>query len=273
MAALGAEDRVTLARDGAELAAAVQRALHEGCERVVAGGGDGTISAVASHLVGRDAALGVLPLGTLNHFAKDLGVPMDIDAAFTLLREGEMRQVDVGEVNGRFFVNNSSLGLYPRIVHGREKRRQLGHGKWPAFAWATLATLRRFPFLDVRLKVQGQDYFHRTPFVFIGNNEYLMTGLRVGERERLDCGVLSLYVAQRTGRWGLLRLAAGALFGRLQQQKDFRSLTACELRIDTAGPLLRVAADGELKLMQPPLVYRIHPKALRVIAPPAPAAA
>ncbi|MED5620971.1 diacylglycerol/lipid kinase family protein [Ideonella sp. BN130291] len=269
MEALGAEEgRITLARDGSQIAAAARAALDAGCERVVAGGGDGTVSAVAAHLVGREAALGVLPLGTLNHFAKDLRLPLDTLAAFQTLREGRVQAVDVGEVNGEYFINNSSLGLYPRIVRGRERQqRQLGRGKWPAFVWACLHTLRRYPFVDLHLKVDGRDFYHRTPFVFVGNNEYQMSGLRIGARERLDGGQLSLYLAHRTGRWGLLRLALHALVGRLHQVKDFRSVHTDAFRIDTGDDHLRVATDGEVQLMRPPLRYRIHPRALRVIVP------
>lgn len=268
MEALDAAGRITLAHDGSQLVHAARSALADGCRRIVAGGGDGTVGAVAAQMVGRDALLGVLPMGTLNHFARDLGLPLDTESALGTLREGVPRRVDVGEVNGRFFVNNSSLGLYPRIVHGRERQqRQLGRGKWPAFAWATLATLKRFPFLEVRLQIEGRELFHRTPFVFIGNNEYLMGGWHIGARERLDGGCLSVYLAQRTGRRGLLRLALQALLGRLQQARDFTSLCAAELRIDTHHQPLRVATDGEVHLMRAPLRYRIHPGALQVIAP------
>lgn len=269
MHSLGADEaRITLACDGQSLRDAVHAALAAGCTRVVAGGGDGTVSAVAQLLAGTDAALGVLPMGTLNHFAKDLGMPLPTESALQVLRDGQIRHVDVGEVNGEIFVNNASLGLYPRIVRGREQQqRRLGRGKWPAFAWAAWATLKRFPFVDVRLRVEGHEAFHRTPFVFVGNNEYLMTGWRIGERERLDAGQLSLYLAPRTGRWGLLKLALRALTGRLQQANDFLTLCTDGFRIDTAHESVHVATDGEVQLMKPPLRFRIRPAALKVIAP------
>jgi diacylglycerol kinase family enzyme len=237
---------------------------------VVAGGGDGTINAVASVVVDSGVPFGVLPLGTLNHFAKDLNIPLELDAAIANLASGVRTKVDVGEVNGTIFLNNSSLGLYPDIVRDREKQqRRLGRGKWLAFCWATMAALRRYPFLDVRLTLNGQHMTRRTPFVFIGNNEYLMQGLNIGERERLDRGHLSLYVAQRPGRLGLVRLAFHALFGRLKQQKDFDVLTARELDIETHHTRLRVATDGEVTVMAPPLRYRIRAAALTVVVPAA----
>ena len=253
---------------GSDLAALARDAVEHGATIVAAGGGDGTISAIASVLVETDVALGVLPLGTLNHFAKDLGIPLDLGAAVRNLATGRPVQVDVGEVNGRIFLNNSSLGLYPDIVRDREKQqRRLGRGKWPAAAWAALAALRRYPFLSMRLTVNGERLARRTPFVFIGNNAYTMQGLAIGERARLDEGVLSLYVAQRPTRLGLLRFAFDALLGRLGQERDFDVLTAPEFDIDTHRHHLLVATDGEVTEMPPPLRYRMRPGALTVLVP------
>ncbi|WP_432383081.1 diacylglycerol/lipid kinase family protein [Duganella sp. P38] len=265
----GAEADITLAQSGAEMIERAERALAEGAPVVAAGGGDGTINAVASVLAGTDAWLGVLPLGTLNHFAKDLKIPLDLDEAVATVVRCKARKVDVGEVNGRIFLNNSSLGIYPDIVRDREQQqRHLGRGKWPAFGRALFAALRRFPFLSVRLKINGEEHLRRTPFVFIGNNEYLQ-GLTLGARERLDSGKLCLYVAQKPTRLGLLRYAVHALFGKLQQARDFDVLSAAALEIDTRHHHLRVATDGEVTLMKPPLCYRSRAAALNVIAPAA----
>ncbi|GAB2875406.1 diacylglycerol kinase family protein [Pseudoduganella ginsengisoli] len=259
---------ITLAHSGTELIEAAQAARARGVAMVAAGGGDGTINAVASVLVDTPVRFGVLPLGTLNHFAKDLRIPLDLDGAIANLAHGRPARVDVGEVNGRIFLNNSSLGLYPDIVRDRERQqRRLGRGKWLAFCWAALAALKRYPFLSVRLDIDGAAHARRTPFVFIGNNVYQMQGLNIGERERLDSGVLSLYVAQRPTRLGLVRLACNALMGRLAQQRDFDVATARELTIDSRKMRLRVATDGEVTIMQPPLAYRIRPGALTVVAP------
>jgi diacylglycerol kinase family enzyme len=245
-----------------------RKAVEEGAQLVVAGGGDGTINAVASVLVDTDTALGVLPLGTLNHFAKDLGIPQVLEEAIANVAKGKPVQVDVGAVNDRIFLNNSSLGLYPDIVRHREKQQhRLGRGKWPAAAWATIAALRRYPFLKVKLAVDGAQHERITPFVFIGNNEYSMQGLAIGERECLDGGKLSLYVAQRPGRLGLLRFAFRALCGRLAQDRDFDVMLSEKFDIATRHRHLRVATDGEVTLMTTPLRYRIMPAALTVIVP------
>lgn len=266
--AAGLDADVTLAQGGADMIAAARAALERGAPMVVAGGGDGSINAVASVLVDSGVPFGVLPLGTLNHFAKDLGIPLAVDDAVRSLATGHTRRVDVGEVNGSIFLNNSSLGLYPDIVHDREKQqRRLGRGKWLAAIWATLSALRRYPILSVRLQVGGERLARLTPFVFIGNNEYRMDGLAIGERTCLDCGTLSLYVAQRPGRLGLLRFAFRALCGQLAQERDFDVLLASEMEISTRHRHLRVATDGEVNIMKTPLRYRVRPRALTVIVP------
>jgi len=271
----GLDAELTMAAGGEALIAAARRARGGGARLVVAGGGDGSVNAVASQLVDPEAGaapkglrFGVLPLGTLNHFAKDLGIPLDLDAAVRNLATGVTTRVDVGEVNGRIFLNNSSLGLYPDIVRDREKQqRRLGRGKWPAALWATLAALRRYPFLSMRLDVDGERLARRTPFVFIGNNAYTMQGLAIGARERLDAGTLSLYVAQHPTRIGLLRFALDALRGRLGQGPDFDVLHASGFELDTHRTRLRVATDGEVTIMSPPLRYRSLPGALEVVVP------
>jgi len=274
------EAQVTLAADGTALIDAARAALEDGADIIVAGGGDGSVNAVASVVSGSEAAFGVLPLGTLNHFAKDLNIPLALDDAIRNIVEGRRQAIDTGEVNGVLFINNSSLGLYPDIVRDREKQQnRLGRGKWLAFCWAAMGALRRYPFLDVRMDIKddednAESHRRRTPFVFIGNNEYLMEGLNIGKRNSLSEGKLSLYVCHRTGRLGLVRLALHALFGRLLQARDFDMLSAAEIEIDTRHhhgqhrvKRLRVATDGEVTIMQTPLVYRIRPASLTVIVP------
>ena len=265
----GVPARVTLAEDGERILQEATQAVAEGARTVVAGGGDGTVSAVASRLAGTDVALGVLPLGTLNHFARDLGIPLELDEAVRTIAQGEPVAVDMGEVNGRLFINNSSLGLYPDIVADRERqRRRLGRGKWRALIAACVHAARRYPVLSLQIDLNGRAYERRSSFVFVGNNEYRMQGFNIGERESMASGRLSLYVTQRTGRFGLLRLALRAVLRRLRQARDFDMVTACALVVRTPHRHVRVATDGELNVMEPPLNYRIRPGALRVIVAP-----
>jgi diacylglycerol kinase family enzyme len=258
---------VALAKSGHEIFDLAKRAALGDADVIVAGGGDGTINSVTSQLLTTKKTLGVLPLGTMNHFAKDLHIPLELAAAVETIIDGHVANVDLGEVNGHIFVNNSSLGLYPSIVREREKQQQLGWGKWPAYVWAALAVLRRYPFLNIRLDVDGKEFSNRTPFVFIGNNEYEMETLNIGGRTCIDAGELSLYVTNRTGRWGLVRLAWRALFGGLRQEKDFLALCTKEIWIETKHKRMRVALDGEVIIMEPPLHYRVLPGKLRVLTP------
>ncbi|HEX8180414.1 MAG TPA: diacylglycerol kinase family protein [Pyrinomonadaceae bacterium] len=266
-AAAGVAARVVLARSGAEIEEFARRAAEGPATKIVAGGGDGTISAVAARLVGTQKALGVLPLGTLNHFAKDLHIPLDMDAAAQTIITGHTARVDVGEVNGRIFLNNSSIGLYPRIVRQREKQERQGHARWLAFAWALVVGFKRFPFLKVHLSADGRELYRQTPFVFVGNNEYEMDSFNVGARACLDGGKLSLHVTHKAARLRLVGLALRALFGRLRAARDFDSVCAREVWIETRRARLSVAADGEITVMRTPLHYRVRPGALTVIVP------
>jgi diacylglycerol kinase family enzyme len=254
----GDDDICSMARQAAESSERI----------VVAAGGDGTVSAVAAELAGTGKILGVLPIGTMNHFAKDLRIPLDLETAVKTIQEGEVAAVDAGEVNGRIFINNSSLGIYPQIVSRRKAQQQrLARGKWPAFLWATIQALRRFPFLDLRIAFEGQQIFRRTAFLFVGNNEYETAGFHLGSRTCVNAGKLGLYLSHRTGRFGLFRLAFRALFGRVDQEKDFDVFCVEEARIETRKRRLLVALDGEIERMETPLHYRIRAGALRVLVP------
>lgn len=258
---------ISIAHSGAEVIELAQDAARGPYKAIVAAGGDGTVNSVAAAAVDSGKILGVLPLGTLNHFARDLKIPSDLQAAAETIVAGHTTEVDVAEVNDRIFLNNSSLGLYPTIVRERQKRERLGFRKWPAFFWATIQALRRYPFLDVQLRVNGELLDRLTPFVFVGNNEYAMDLFNIGLRDRLDRGVLSIYITHRTSRSKLIGLALRAVAGRLRDDKDFMALSATEVKILTGRKRLRVAFDGEVDVMKTPLHYRVRPGALRVIVP------
>lgn len=235
---------------------------------VVAGGGDGTVSGVAAGIVGSQAALGILPLGTLNHFAKDLGIPLDVREAVAVVAARHLERVDVGQLNDRVFVNNSSIGLYPGIVEERERLRRQGHHKWSAMAIATFRVLRGYRGVTVRIDVDGRQRTWRTPFVFVGNNEYAIDGIRLGARARLDHGKLFVYLAPRARTRDLPTLLAKALVGRASQSGAFEIVAATELTIDTRTVRrIRVALDGEVMTMSTPLRYRTCSRALPVVVP------
>ncbi len=238
----------------------------EGFEVIVAGGGDGTVSTVASELVGSDAALGVLPLGTLNHFAHDLGVPLDIDDAVALVCSGTVTTVDVGSVNGHTFINNSSLGLYPDQVMLRQRWRKR-IGKWLALVVASFAVLVRFPSLRITAEFNGKRISRRCPLVLISNNEYMFEPGKLTSRKRLDEGLLGVYLLNDVSRGGLLRITLHSLVYKLEDETNFESHKAAEAVIKVRRRRVRVALDGEVYKLAPPLVYRSIPGGLKVIAP------
>jgi len=245
-----------------------RRAVETKPDLILAGGGDGTISAVASALANTGINLGILPLGTLNHFAKDLQIPLKLEAAVELIAKGPVRSIDMGEVNGHYFINNSSLGVYPRLVKNREEQRlQLGIGKWPALLVAAFLVFRRVSDFKVEIISEDMHVIRKTPFVFVGNNQYDVSLFTIRNRSSLNRGVLSIYIGNRGGRLELLRLMLRAITGRLVQSKDFTALNLTECLIRTVAKRITIAVDGELLKMSTPLHYRIHPGALRVIAP------
>ena len=269
LAESGIEAKVAVLLPGSDITEAARSLLQNGYRTLIAAGGDGTIRAVAAAILDTDATLGVLPAGTLNHFARDLGLPPDLASCVKVLKTGAVRAVDAAEVNGHVFLNNSGLGVYPSMVTQREKRRRrFGQSKWMAFFLAGVATIRRFPFLDVRVVPGGQAFEFRTPFVFVGNNVYQTERFNFGTRKSLTGGQLFLAVAQyRIGRLGLVRLAFRALFGRIRTQRDFDIFESKEVHIGSRHKRLPVSLDGEVMLIETPLHYRTRPGALRVIAP------
>lgn len=244
---------------------AAAAAVREGAPAVVAAGGDGTVSAVAGALAGTGTPMGILPLGTLNHFALDLGIPLDLDEAARVVAGGCVRQVDVGEVNGRRFVNNSSVGLYPRVVRRRRRLRAL-FGKWLALVLGALAVLWRFPRVRLRLLAPGVDEPVMTPFLFVANNRYEPHLLADRKRAALDGGALHVYVARTDKRRAFVRIALRWLAGR-GRDEDVSELSAREVSVESRRRALDVATDGEVTRLRPPLRYVIHPGALAVLAP------
>lgn len=256
--------------DSRSMADEVRNAVAAGADRVIVGGGDGTLSSAAEVLVGGPVPLGILPLGTKNHFARDLGVPADLNEAARVIAAGHVRQVDVGEVNGRVFINNCSLGVYADMVRDRETQEiRDDRRRWAAMLRASWGSLRRFRVRMVTLQVDGRVLRVTTPLVFVGNNRYETRLLALGRRTALDDGLLWLYVARNTSRLGIVRLGARMLLGRLEQAQDFETLATAELEVRTRRRHLRVAVDGEVRPMLSPLRWRARPGALAVLAPPA----
>jgi diacylglycerol kinase family enzyme len=266
-----------LLTEGAKLVETAKKcAARTDIQAVVAVGGDGTISAVSSGLVNSSMPLGVLPRGTLNHFAKDNSIPLDVQEAAALiattLRDGTVRRVDVGEVNGRTFINNSAIGMYPQTVAARDAyTKKFGLGKWLAMAIAGLEILRRFPLHSVTIHTaEGTVNKRVTPLIFIGNNEYNIDLASFGQRSSTRDGVLCVYIVRSKTRWSMLHLCWQILRNHADIADEFEALTTTEITLEVrkkkSRPLM-VSMDGEVVKMSPPLHYYIRPKSLLAIIP------
>lgn len=252
---LAGADVVTLSPD-LDLAGAVRSATSAGAV-VVAAGGDGTVHAVLQHLVG-GGTLGVLPAGTLNHFARDLGL-RDEDTALAALEAGVTRDVDVGALQDRYFVNNVVLGLYPEIVRQRE-RSEDRLGKWRAAAAAAVGALRTARTLTGTVDAGGDVRVLDAWMLLVGNNRYDMrTG---GGRAALDEGVLDVHLLRRGPR---SRIALGIAQGRPWGRRHVRT-QAATVSVSLREPR-RMAVDGELGDPVDAIRCEIKPAALRVVAP------
>lgn len=267
-AAEGLDVQLHLLHEGVDLDALLDAALAGAPRCVVAAGGDGTINAVAARVADTpDTVLGVVPAGTLNHFAGDLGIE-SVENAARVIAEAQAREVDIGEVNGRVFLNNASVGLYARMVVQRERtQKHLGIGKWPALVHAAWRTLWRPEPFSAVLDIDGHVVRRRTPFIFVGNNAYTLSGAKAGKRDCLDDGALSIYVLKPCTTHGLLWLAVRALFGHVPGGEELDRFTAAEFSVESPRAQTRVARDGEVDMTETPVRFRIRPRALRVYAP------
>ncbi|MEO6433069.1 MAG: diacylglycerol kinase family protein [Sphingomicrobium sp.] len=254
--------------EGKDLAERAAKAVTAGVKLVVAAGGDGTVSAIAGALADSAATMGVIPLGTLNHFARDLGIPADLDKACALLGAGRPRRIDLAELNGRIFINNSALGLYPLMVMDREaQQNRLGRSKLLAMVVASVRALARFRHHRLSLTVNESLKRIDTPLLFVGNNDYRLDIGGAGQRDSLNGGRLCVFVMGPHGRLGLFAVMLRVLFGSARPGDMVQLDDVQRLRLDSHRSYLTVSLDGEICQQKPPLDYRVRPKALTVLAP------
>lgn len=267
-AAMSADVQVTVADapDGAAFDPWVRRVAAD-YDVVVAAGGDGTVSTVAAAVAKAGKTLAIIPTGTLNHFARDLGIPADLDAAAAVIANGHERRVDVGTINDHVFINNVSIGNYPRMVHEREAIEQRGHSRTVATTIAVAKTWWHLRKLNVVLDVDGRHSIRSSPFIIIGNGSYSLSGLSLGKRDQIGDGKLSLYIAPAMGRVGVLALPFRALTGTLEHLERFDVECASTITATFRRPRLGVAIDGEVHELESPLQLAVRRNALRVLVP------
>ena len=250
-----------------DVTAMIRERMHEGRRLFIAAGGDGTVNCVIQALIHTDACLGVIPLGTFNHFARDAGVPMSWREALDVALDGATAQVDAARANDRFFVNNVSLGLYPEMVARREERGRQ-YPRWKARLWAAYGTLQKYPHVTVTLESEHHQMAVRTHVLMVSNNRYDLSRIGIeAPRSTLEEGRLSVYWLPHLRRVALMRFLAHYLAGRVHETPGFRSFRTSRMKVHASKEHLRAGVDGELFTFQMPIVITIAPKSLLVKIP------
>ena len=247
---------------------AVREALDAGMRSFVVAGGDGSVHHVAQALVSTEGVLGVVPIGSVNHLARDLQVPIDDwRAAFEIAVKGRVRQIDVGLANGRYFINSVMLGLYPSISEYRERFRSINN-RWSAYLKAIRLALRHFPHVTLVVEMDGRVNTLRTQMFVVAVNSYDLSQVgMVSPKTTFNDGRLSVYSLSFMSRWQFVRASAKYFRGRIVDVPGFKSVRTTQLRVDTGRRRLRVSLDGELVEIQTPLQIAAVPSSLLVRAP------
>ena len=253
--------------DGPDLVETITRLAVHGA--VAIGGGDGTQGCAAAILSKAGATHAILPLGTRNNLARQLDIPLDLDGAVGVIAAGRTRAIDLSEVNGQAFVNNASIGLYPKLVKFREQGRKRGMPKWLANIPAAWRVLRNLAHRRYRLVLDDAAQPIVTPLLFVGNNVYSLDSGKVGVRDAMDDGKLSVFAVAKSTRWGLIGFAIRTLRGRSDPARDFAAIGTCKMLVVKARRRrISIALDGEVTKLATPLRFSIRPGALSVFVPP-----
>ena len=249
-----------------DIPSAVRERMDRGVKLFVAAGGDGTINHVMQALVGRQEVLAILPIGTFNHFARDMKIPLDWRQALEVAMSGTTIQVDCARINSRYFLNNISFGLYPEMVVEREKFR--GQGKFRAYRYAIFAALKKFKHVSLQMETAYRMEAIRTHMFMVAVNPYDMGRFgMIAPRETLDGGRLVVYWLPHIARIRLIRLVARYLRGKMALGEDFHSVRTPDLRVRSSHHMLRFGMDGELVEMAPPFQIALVPSSVMVRVP------
>jgi diacylglycerol kinase family enzyme len=255
--------------DDEPLSDRIKRALEGPADVVVGAGGDGTVLAVAEGLLGSDKTLAVLPLGTLNGLARDLGLALDLTTAIAQLPTLEARAIDVAEVNGRSFLHNVIIGLIPSIAVGRELIRGGGIGQKLNFVSFMLRRFARAKRIALALRLDDAvTRIERVQTLVVANNSYDQRFGAVMARRRLDRGTLTAYLIRSLKVGDAVRLAFEMALGRWRDDPVIEYEKVKTLTVTSKKQRLLVTMDGEVLTMETPLVFGVQPRSLQVLAPP-----
>ena len=251
-----------------DLRSRTQQVVAQAPGTIVVAGGDGTINTVASTCVEAKRPLGLIPAGTFNYVSRNLGVPTEVAQAVAVITNGWVRQVDIGEINGRIFLNNAGIGLYAQMLERREQdKRRFGRRRLVAFFSGMRSLLSSHPQYAVELVADGQTARHLTTTVFFGCNALQLEDFNVTAAECLRHQKLAVLVLKLHSRWEVTVAACAALRGRLDEASTTEAFCASSIRVQTRRRTLKVAIDGEIVLLRSPLDVTLHPGALQVFAP------
>ncbi|MGL4311247.1 MAG: diacylglycerol/lipid kinase family protein [Paracoccaceae bacterium] len=264
----GLHPDVHLIRNGKTLPAEAARIAKGGYRSVIAAGGDGTICTIATALAGTGIALGVIPMGTFNYFARSLGLPNDPEQAIAALLTGQLQTVSAGEVNGKLFLNNASLGLYPALL----EQREAAYAKWGrsrlAAYWSALRTLATYDRPSrLRVTIDGKIDHLRSPMVFVAQSAFQLEESGLEGADLIRDGKFAIYIAPELRRWQVLIFALKMALRAARPYRDFTLIGADEMLVETRNRRRTIARDGEREKMDSPFHFRVLPDALTVIVP------
>ncbi len=239
------------------------------CAVLVAAGGDGTICCVAEAALKHGKTLGVIPLGTFNYFAKNLGIPLEPEGATRVILEGNTVRASVLDLDGRLILNNTSIGIHPAVLLKRRQiYRRWGRNQISAYLSVLLTAFQPPPRLRVRLATDEGEVTRETPLVMVCSNAFQMEAFGLAGKECLAKGDFALYVARMAGRLTILRHGWRTLLKRLRPGIDYEVICTSEVAIETIQRRrFRAAVDGDLERLESPLRFRVAPEALCVLAP------
>ena len=240
----------------------VSSAASDGYDAVVVAGGDGTIRKISSYLLGSHSPLGIIPVGTYNNFARENGIPLSLEESIKTISKNNIKEIRTGEVNEKIFLNNSTVGFYPKIIKSRNK---ITSGRWASLIKAILLSFKKFPLLEVKIKSFGEQYIINVPFLFIGNSQNKIDFFNFSEGNNRDGRFLDVYYPLNTGIFTICRFAFKVLIRNLRENRDYKVISTDEFEITSGSKHVVVSLDGEIFHLSPPLRYKVHEQQLKII--------